>query len=106
MDVLEQLDAPTLIHCKSGPDRTGFVSAIYLSHIANKPVGEARKMLSIRFVNLNFTKTSIPDYVIDMFTGRFAQGQISFKDWIVNEYDPKVARAKFDALGFWQRVKL
>mgnify|MGYP003915253353 FL=1 len=106
MDTLEKLDTPTLMHCKSGADRTGLVSAIYLLHILGKPVEEAREMLSIRFVHLNFTKTGILDYVIDMYARRVAQGQISFKDWVVNEYDPMAARAEFDALGFWQRVKL
>ena len=105
MEILEGLDQPTLMHCKSGADRTGLVSAIYLLHILGKPV-EARKMLSIRFVHLNFTKTGILDYVIDMYARRVAQSPISFKEWVETEYDPLVARAEFDALGFWQRIKL
>jgi len=106
MEVLEGLDGPTLMHCKSGADRTGLVSAIYLLHILNKPVEEARKMLSIRFVHLNFTKTGILDYVIDMYARRVAKGPISFKDWVQTEYDPKAAGAGFKALGFWQRIRL
>ncbi len=106
MEVLDELDAPTLMHCKSGADRTGLVSAIYYLHILNKPVEEARKMLSFRFVHLNFTKTGILDYVIDMYARRVAQSPISFKEWVQTEYDPHAARSEFDALGFWQRVKL
>lgn len=106
IEVLEGLKTPTLMHCKSGADRTGLVSAIYLLHILNKPVEEARQMLSIRFVHLNFTKTGILDYVIDMYARRVAKEPISFKDWVETEYDPMAARAEFDALGFWQRIKL
>jgi len=106
MDILESLDAPTLMHCKSGADRTGLVSAIYLLHILNKPAEEARKMLSLRFVHLNFTKTGILDYVIDMYARRVAQGAIAFKEWVQSEYDPIAAGAEFEALGFWQKTKL
>lgn len=106
MEVLEALDAPTLMHCKSGADRTGLVSAIYFLHILNKPVEEAQKMLSLRFVHLNFTKTGILDYVIDMYARRVARSPISFKKWVETEYTPKSAGDEFAALGFWQRIKL
>ncbi|CUJ16633.1 phosphatase domain-containing putative toxin [Cognatishimia activa] len=106
LDVLEKLDQPTLMHCKSGADRTGLVSAMYLLHILNKPVSEARKMLSVRFLHLNFTKTGILDYVIDLYARRVAQGPISFKEWIETEYDAEATKAEFKKLGFWQRIKL
>lgn len=106
MDILESLDTPALMHCKSGADRTGLVSAIYLLYILNKSVEDARKMLSIRFVHLNFTKTGILDYVMEMYARRVAEGPISFKNWVQTEYDPLVAREGFDALGFWKRIKL
>lgn len=106
MDVLDELKAPTLMHCKSGADRTGLVSAIYLLHVLNKPVEEARKMLSIRFVHLNFTKTGILDYVIDMYARRVSKGKISFKDWVQTEYDAVTVSTEFKSLGFWQRIQL
>lgn len=106
MEVLDRLDTPTLMHCKSGADRTGIVSVIYLLHVLNQPVEDARKMLSFKFLHINFTKTGILDYVIDMYARRVKQGPIAFKDWVQNEYDPLEARAGFDAMGFWQRIKL
>ena len=106
MDVLEGLTEPTLMHCKSGADRTGLVSAIYYLHILGKPVEEAKKMLSFDFLHLKFSKTGILDYVIDMYARRVAQSPISFKEWVQTEYEPLVARAEFDALGFWARTKL
>ena len=106
MDILEGLDAPTLMHCKSGADRTGLASAIYLLHVLDRPVEEARKMLSLRFVHLNFTKTGILDYVIDLYARRVSQSPITFKDWVVTEYDTAKADAEFKALGFWKRLKL
>ena len=78
----------------------------HLLHVLDRPVEEARKMLSLRFVHLNFTKTGILDYVIDLYARRVAQSPIAFKDWVVTEYDPAKADAEFKAMGFWQRLKL
>lgn len=106
IEILEGIDAPTLIHCKSGADRTGLVSSIYLLHILDRSVEEAQQMLSIRFMHLNFTKTGILDYVIGMYARRTEKNPIPFKTWVQTEYDPLVASTEFNALGFWQRVKL
>lgn len=106
MDVLEQLDSPTLMHCKSGADRTGLASAIYLMHVLGKPVKEAQRMLSLRFVHLNFTKTGILDYVIDLYAKRVQKSEISFREWVETEYDPETTFAEFKAMGFWKRLQL
>jgi protein tyrosine/serine phosphatase len=43
---------PILIHCKSGADRTGLASAIYLHQIANASEDTAERQLSVRFGHL------------------------------------------------------
>ncbi|MDO6727983.1 tyrosine-protein phosphatase [Cognatishimia sp. 1_MG-2023] len=107
MDALETLvDIPTLMHCKSGADRTGIVSAMYLMHILGKPVEEARKMLSFDFVHIKFTKTGILDYVIDMYARRVAKSPIPFREWVETEYDHEAARDGFNNMGMWRRTKL
>ena len=104
--LFECLDGPSLMHCKSGADRTGIVSAIYKLHILNAPFEEARMMLSIKFLHLNFTKTGILDYVIDCYGKHIAHTPMSFKDWVLNEYDQEASTAAFDAMPFWKRIKL
>lgn len=106
MDTLEALDGPTLLHCKSGADRTGIVSAIYLTHILKEPIAKAREMLSIKFVHLNFTKTGILDYVMALYAQRLDKGAITFRAWVENEYDQETITKDFDNMGFWQRIKL
>lgn len=106
MDILESLEHPTLVHCKSGADRTGLASAVYLLHVLDRPVEEAQKMLSLRFVHLNFTKTGILDYVIHVYAQRVQKSPISFRDWVVNEYDSAKAKSEFANMGFWSRIKL
>ena len=106
IDVMGAIEKPFLMHCKSGADRTGLMAAIYLLAIEGRPVEEAQKQLSVRFVHLNFTKTGILDYVIDSYAQRLKQGDISFRDWVATEYDQDAAQEAFDNMGFWQRIKL
>ncbi|OUD08718.1 hypothetical protein BVC71_12375 [Marivivens niveibacter] len=106
IEVMGSIQKPFLMHCKSGADRTGLMAAIYLLAIEGRPVQEAQKQLSVRFVHLNFTKTGILDYVIDSYAQRLKQGDISFRDWVATEYDQDAAQEAFDKMGFWQRIKL
>jgi protein tyrosine/serine phosphatase len=48
-DVLRNAPRPLLIHCNSGSDRSGLISAIYKYFIEGRPVEEAEAQLSFRF---------------------------------------------------------
>ncbi|WP_426126388.1 dual specificity protein phosphatase family protein [Pararhizobium sp. PWRC1-1] len=50
--LLRDAPKPILIHCKSGADRTGLASAIYLHQIANASEDTAEGQLSVRFGHL------------------------------------------------------
>ncbi len=105
LDILETIEKPFLMHCKSGADRTGLISAIYLLHVVGTPIEEARKQLSLRFVHLNFTKTGILDYLLYCFAKRQEAGAISFKDWVTSEYDQVKLQEEFNATTFFERLK-
>jgi protein tyrosine/serine phosphatase len=47
--LLDSLPKPMLVHCKSGADRTGLVSAIYAHKIAGRSQAEASRMISFRY---------------------------------------------------------
>ena len=47
--LLHDLPKPILVHCKSGSDRTGLISAIYLYKIAGRSEGEAERQISFRY---------------------------------------------------------
>jgi len=42
------LEYPILMHCKSGADRVGLMSALYLHTRHGVPISEARRQLSLR----------------------------------------------------------
>lgn len=85
---LHEMPRPLLFHCKSGADRAGFVAAAYLIIFEGKSVAQARKMLSLRFIHLKWTKTGIQDYILDTYEARCAMSPISLEDWVAQEYFP------------------
>ena len=96
IDILARVPKPVLFHCKSGADRAGFVSAIYLMEFEGKTVQEAQKQLNIRFFHLDFTATGVLDYMLWVFQERCNISVIGFKKWMNTEYDPAIIQSCFN----------
>lgn len=62
--LLRDAPKPILIHCKSGSDRTGLASALYLYQITKANEDTAERQLSIRFGHLGIPFLS-PTYAMD-----------------------------------------
>lgn len=62
--LLRDAPKPILIHCKSGADRTGLASVIYLNQIAGKSEETAERQLSIFFGHVSIPFLS-PAYAMD-----------------------------------------
>ena len=86
--LFRSLPRPFLMHCKSGADRAGFASAVYLMVMLGEPVEKARRMLSWRYLHFYWSKTGVLDRVLDLYAARNAREPISFEAWAATEYDP------------------
>lgn len=62
--ILRDAPKPLLIHCKSGSDRTGLASVIYLNRVASIDESAAERQLSIRFGHVGIPFLS-PTYAMD-----------------------------------------
>lgn len=96
LEIFRKIDKPFVMHCKSGADRAGLASAIYLHVVEGKSIAEARKMLSFRFLHIKWTKTGILDMFLDVYEARHKETGIGFEDWVRNEYDHDALRAGFE----------
>ncbi|MGB2202349.1 MAG: tyrosine-protein phosphatase [Pseudooceanicola atlanticus] len=96
IDAFRTIEKPFVMHCKSGADRAGFASAMYLMVIEGRPVEEARKMLGPKYVHFKWTKTGVLDHTLDIYAARHAETGIGFEDWIRTEYDPAVIQDGFN----------
>ena len=101
LNTLRHLQKPLLLHCKSGADRAGFISALYLLVIEGHPIDRARQQLSWRFSHLDFTKTGILDYILNVFDARQKLSQIEFEEWLRSEYSAKKLQQGFDQRIDW-----
>ena len=97
IEAFRTIEKPFVMHCKSGADRAGFASAMYLMVIEGKPVEEAMKMLSLRYIHIKQSKTGILDFILEEYAARNAREPIGFEDWIATEYDAEEIQAKFRA---------
>jgi protein tyrosine/serine phosphatase len=100
--VIAAIDGPTLIHCKSGSDRTGLFCALYLIFREGIPVVDARRQLSLRYGHVRVTKTGILDHLFEQYLEHDARRPIPFAEWLDTVYDPEALVASFHAEG-WRR---
>jgi len=97
IQALKTTPKPFVIHCKSGADRAGLASVIYLIVVEKLPVEEARKHLSFRYLHIKSSKTGICDHIIDEYTKAQAETGIDMEDWFANVYDKAAMQRSYDA---------
>lgn len=94
-DLFERIEKPFVLHCKSGADRAGLVSALWLMHMEGRPVQEAREMLSFKYLHLKSTHTGILDHLLDIYEADTAQNPMPIRQWFETCYDPAKITASF-----------
>lgn len=98
-ELFEQIEYPALMHCKSGADRAGLMSALYVLIKEKRPVEDALQQLSWRYGHWRQAKTGVLDYFLEQYRDYNAKTPIDFFDWVDNVYDPVKVKSEFMA-GF------
>lgn len=62
--ILKDAPRPILIHCRSGADRTGLASVLYLAKVAKVDEETAERQLSVRYGHIGIPLLS-PTYAMD-----------------------------------------
>jgi protein tyrosine phosphatase (PTP) superfamily phosphohydrolase (DUF442 family) len=102
-DFFAGLEYPILVHCKSGADRAGLFSALYLLVQEGRTVAEARRQLSLRFGHFRFAKTGILDAFLDAYAQDGEGKGLSFQDWAETVYNPDDLAQHFKP-RFWSTM--
>ena len=95
-DAFEEAEKPFLMHCKSGADRAGLASALYLLW-SGESIEKARRMLDWRYFHLKSTATGILDVMLDQYEEDLAEGPIDIETWIATKYDRARLTQEFEA---------
>ncbi len=93
--MFQTLAYPALMHCKSGADRAGLMSALYLHFRKGLPIAAAKRQLSLRFGHVKQAKTGILDFFLDSYLAYDAKTPMPFEDWVRNVYDQDAVTKAF-----------
>lgn len=91
--LFNEIEYPIIMHCKSGADRAGLMSALYLILHKNVSVIEAKKQLSFKYLHIKHAKTGILDAFFDNYIKE--NKNKDFLDWVKNDYNPEKLTLSF-----------
>ncbi|WP_146010226.1 tyrosine-protein phosphatase [Acidimangrovimonas sediminis] len=94
-EVFRTIPRPFVMHCKSGADRAGFASALYLLLYEGATVEEAQKQLSLRYAHVERSRTGILDHFLRYYGREQRRTGIGLREWIRDGYDPEEVRRSF-----------
>lgn len=87
---LDRIETPVLVHCKSGSDRTGLVSTIWLHDYRSVPLREARKQLAFfPYMHVSWGGASSLQDFLDMYVEwqtAHPRTPLKIRDWVKQYY--------------------
>ena len=96
--LFESIEYPALMHCKSGADRAGIMSALYAHYRLGLPIREAMKQLDFKYLHIRQGKTGVLDYVFERYLAEGEPEGLTFTQWVDSDrYDPDAIKADFRA---------
>lgn len=98
--LFDRLAYPVLMHCKSGADRAGLMSALYLHLHEGVPIDIAKRQLSLRYGHVRYAKTGILDFFLERYRQETGGDSGRFEHWVDTVYDPDALAKEFHAGRF------
>ena len=102
-DLFRRVEYPVLLHCKSGADRAGLMSVLYLITHEGVPVAQAKEQLALKFGHIRQSDTGILDYFFERYLAEDARRPMPFYEWVEHVYDADELKRSFAAKG-WANV--
>lgn len=94
-EIFDRIEKPFVMHCKSGADRAGLASALWMLDQEGATLEEAREMLTFKYLHRKDTRTGLMDHVLDTYEAE-ANGR-PIRQWFAESYDPAAITASFEA---------
>jgi protein tyrosine/serine phosphatase len=103
-ELFDSVEYPILMHCKSGSDRVGLMSALYRHLKEGVPLAEAKQQLSARYGHFRATHTGILDCFFERYMADNERTPMPFLEWVDKVYDPDELQRSFRAGGLSGRI--
>lgn len=94
-DLFAHMAYPALLHCKSGADRAGLMSALYMLARQNQTVEQAKTQLGFRYLHIRHGKTGMLDAFFEAALAAGANTAADFFNWVATDYDRIAVKAAF-----------
>jgi protein tyrosine/serine phosphatase len=95
-ELFQTIQYPALMHCKSGADRAGIMSVLYMHFRKGKTIREAMDQLHLRYLHVRQGKTGVLDYTFERYLEEGEPAGMSFLEWVQSPmYDPAGMKARF-----------
>ena len=96
LNIFETIEHPFVMHCKSGADRAGLASALYLMHMKNVPVEIAKKQLGLKYIHFKSFQTGILDHMLDAYERDNQTQPMPIRKWLETRYDHQLLTRQFE----------
>jgi len=103
-DLLDKLEYPILVHCKSGADRAGLMSVLYRHFRMGEPIETARRELSWKFGHVRNADTGVLDAFFERYLTDNAKRPMPFMEWVETVYDADELKSSFHANTWANRL--
>lgn len=103
--LFEEIAYPAFMHCKSGADRAGIMSFLYMMLRQKVEFEEAAEQISFKYLHVKHGKTGVLDAFVDAYRDFRATNAKTFLEWVAEDYDRlAVKNAFFDNDGHKLRL--
>lgn len=103
-ELFRTVEYPILMHCKSGADRAGLMSAFFKHFHEGQPIEMAKQQLSLRYGHVRQADTGVLDYFFERYLADNARKPVPFLEWVDTIYDPEELKRSFRSRGWANRV--
>ncbi len=98
-NLFDHLEYPVLMHCKSGADRAGLMSVLYMHLHKGQPMEVAMRQLSLRFGHIRYARTGMLDFFLERYWADTGGDRSRFLQWVDEVYDPETFAQSFHDSG-------
>lgn len=88
IDLLLTVEYPVLVHCKTGTDRAGFMTVLYLHVVEGVPIDRALNALSWRYGHVRTARTGHLTAFFEAYQEHVKHRSVTLCEWVAKEYDP------------------
>jgi protein tyrosine/serine phosphatase len=93
--LFDTIEYPALMHCKSGADRAGIMSVLYMLFRQGQSVASAKQQLSKKYLHLKEGKTGLLDAFFQTYLDYAETNPVDFETWLTTVYDREQVKADF-----------